>query len=235
MSYRSDYQAWLSLTSVCLLLFLAGVSSYGQGLVGLWSWDSLISGTSLVSSNDSTAVVRGRVPCNLPDAAAASGRVCPAAFITGNGNASVPALGLGRFGSGLVIGPGISSWGQIYNAPLGINAPGSTGFTVAAWVKVTNNNNAAGGMVFERLFDNLNLNIWSSNVQCSINSAYASKAVASWSGDIRWTIGSAFHHYACTYGEISAGLCPVALQRLISFSALGQGGFQSLVVLHVDM
>jgi len=204
--------------SVSLSLFLAGVSSYGQGLVGLWNWDSLISGTSLVSSNDSNAVVRGRVPCNLPDAAAASGRVCPAAFITGNGNASVPALGPGRFGSGLVVGPGTSNWGQIYNAPLGINAPGSTGFTVAAWVKVTNNNNGGGGMVFERLFDNLNLNIWTSVVQCSINTAYASKAVASWPGDIRWTIGSAFHHYACRYGEAFCRTMLTAMRRLVNFS-----------------
>jgi len=66
---------------------LAGVATYGDGLVGLWSFDSLSPNTNLTSSDQNSVIVRGTVPCQVPDSVGVT--PCPPAYITGKLVASV--------------------------------------------------------------------------------------------------------------------------------------------------
>jgi len=112
----------------------------------------------------------------------------------------------GKYGSALAVAPGLQNWGQIFAAPLPIDAPGTTGFTVAAWIKVTDDAGGRGGKAIERMFDNVDLYIWGKTVSCVVNNGAAK---AEWSvynsyllgTEAAPTIGFDWHHYACAYGE----------------------------------
>jgi hypothetical protein len=84
--------------------------------------------------------------------------------------------------------------GQIFSAPFTRDTPGTTGFSVAAWVRVTTFYDNSGGAVWERMFSNVDLNIRSGSVTCKINNVLS----ATWSASVPLNI---WRHYMCTYGR----------------------------------
>lgn len=88
---------------------------------------------------------------------------------------------------------------QIYNLQSPSTTPSTTGFTVAAWVNL--GGSTAGGTVWERMFNQNDLNIYNSFVECKMPGSVASArwSIPSTTNTTAWH--AAWHHYACTFGE----------------------------------
>lgn len=86
---------------------------------------------------------------------------------------------------------------QIYNLQSPSNTPSTTGFTVAAWLNL--GGSTVGGTVWERMFNQNDLSIYNSNVECRMPVAAASWSIPSTINTTAWH--AAWHHYACTFGE----------------------------------
>jgi hypothetical protein len=81
-------------------------------VTGLWNFNGLSAGTTLASSDGTTVLKRGTVPCALPPDPSTGAPVCADVWITGAGGADVPAFAPGKFGQGLNIASGVLNWGE---------------------------------------------------------------------------------------------------------------------------
>ena len=99
----------------CLLLLLLVLTA--NGLVGLWSFNALLTGTTLSSSTNGSVIKRGATPCSVPSSPGVP--PCPDAWLTGNGTAGVDGLLAGKYGKGINVAPGLGNWGELHWAHRG--------------------------------------------------------------------------------------------------------------------
>lgn len=122
-----------------------------DGIVGYWPFDNTVRDTYSSSEDGTSVILRAFSP-------AMTGEV---AVITGSGSIA-PLSDDSRFGKSLIAGSNTDNFAQLFGVGL-LQSDPTTGFAASLWFKGT------GGMVFERMFSNFQIDVNANNVCCMVN------------------------------------------------------------------
>lgn len=166
-----------------------------NGIVGYWPFDSLVR-DSYSSSVDGTVSLRAFSPAMTGEAA----------VITGTGSMQPLSSDDSRFGKSLVIGNSKENFAQLFDVGL-LQSDPAQGFAASVWLKGT------GGMLFERMFSNFQLDVNTNTICCTINNAFKVCATLSINTATSWT------HVACSYNGTAQQLSLYLNGQAISVAA----------------
>lgn len=131
----------------------SSVPSYSRGLLGLYHFDTIVDGTSIIhSSGPGDVIIRGSVPCSSVTPLT---NPCQNAYLMGDGNETIQPLSQAdvKFGTA-ALNVQHESWAAIQPGPFDQSQP-TSGVTVASWIK--SDDTVLKGKLWERLYDNFDL------------------------------------------------------------------------------